>query len=652
MADVLIKNGRFEQQTLAFSGTDTSKSFTVAVWAKNPTDDTIARIFMTISDWDNDVTTSITATDSDENILYTKSGLAKGETHDLQAEVNIEVRGETTITISLSGAPGGEGGNVLISGYAENDVYITEEGVTYEALENNNDIGQTSNTVAAGNDSRFPSPGEKSAFAGTSGTPGGENRYVTDADQRNTNARTPTSHNNTYHSETYITASALNAYAFLAGRAGGQTLIGGIAEGENLTLQSSSHATKGKIFFGTSVYDEVNNRLGIKKVTPLFDLDVEGIICCNATLRTLSTTLNLLSSVADGAAATGIKIGNLNALTVSGAKILSIYSDNFISEKASLTKDGHLNITGILYFEGNGGGLSYNSKNTLQIGYLTGGTGYQSIALGYASSTGSGSYCNALASYCGYGNAGDYTSFLSYFTGWYNKGNYATFLGAYAGHGNFKSNVLYCDVDGAKSFLPVLYAESQKIRIHGDEEIVNPATLGSECLSETDFVTHAKWDVSGNTDDSGGNCVFSGVGTLTQTSGNLANGLQGNRWYKLVYTISSPTGTPAAIITTGIAEIATSIRVSEAGTWDCLIYTKATPGDFVISCTAGNFTIDDISLKEIQGGSLKIRKDLIIYGTSIMSPNLKSGATQGAAGAAAGELWCDTASNNVVKLGV
>ncbi len=55
-------------------------------------------------------------------------------------------------------------------------------------------------------------------------------------------------------------------YALLAGRAGGQVLVGGSGSGDDLTLQSTAHATKGKIIFGnagTSVYDEVNNRLAI-----------------------------------------------------------------------------------------------------------------------------------------------------------------------------------------------------------------------------------------------------------------------------------------------------------------------------------------------------------------------------------------------------
>lgn len=58
-------------------------------------------------------------------------------------------------------------------------------------------------------------------------------------------------------------------YALLAGRSGGQTLIGGTASGDDITLQSTSNATKGSILFGTSAYDEANERLGIGTASPL-----------------------------------------------------------------------------------------------------------------------------------------------------------------------------------------------------------------------------------------------------------------------------------------------------------------------------------------------------------------------------------------------
>lgn len=65
-------------------------------------------------------------------------------------------------------------------------------------------------------------------------------------------------------------------YALLAGRSGGQSLTGGTASGNNLTLQSTSNATKGKILFGTSGYDEVNNRLGLTTASPTTTLVVGG----------------------------------------------------------------------------------------------------------------------------------------------------------------------------------------------------------------------------------------------------------------------------------------------------------------------------------------------------------------------------------------
>ena len=62
------------------------------------------------------------------------------------------------------------------------------------------------------------------------------------------------------------------------GVSGGQSVIGGTASGNNLTLSSTSNATKGKIIFGTSAYDEVNNSLGIGTTTPNWKLHVAGTV--------------------------------------------------------------------------------------------------------------------------------------------------------------------------------------------------------------------------------------------------------------------------------------------------------------------------------------------------------------------------------------
>lgn len=56
----------------------------------------------------------------------------------------------------------------------------------------------------------------------------------------------------------------------------GNSLNGSSSSGGNLTIGSTSHATKGKIIFGTSAYDEVNNRFGIGTPSPSTNLHISG----------------------------------------------------------------------------------------------------------------------------------------------------------------------------------------------------------------------------------------------------------------------------------------------------------------------------------------------------------------------------------------
>lgn len=70
----------------------------------------------------------------------------------------------------------------------------------------------------------------------------------------------------------FIPASGSSVRPFVDGA----TVHGGTLSGGNLPLSSTSHATKGKITFGTSAYDEVNNRLGVGTASPTKKLDVVG----------------------------------------------------------------------------------------------------------------------------------------------------------------------------------------------------------------------------------------------------------------------------------------------------------------------------------------------------------------------------------------
>ncbi|MDW8348098.1 MAG: hypothetical protein RML94_14140 [Bacteroidia bacterium] len=98
-------------------------------------------------------------------------------------------------------------------------------------------------------------------------------------------------------------------YALLAGRAGGQVLNGGSAASNNLTLSSTSNATKGRIILGSnSAFDEANTRLGIGVNTPssIFHLR-EGSLDFNVFLNSTTTTNNTptplltISAAANGA---------------------------------------------------------------------------------------------------------------------------------------------------------------------------------------------------------------------------------------------------------------------------------------------------------------------------------------------------------------
>ena len=111
-----------------------------------------------------------------------------------------------------------------------------------------------------------------------------------------------------------VTSDVLDdRYAVKNGLPGGQSITGGVASGENLTLASSSHATKGSVILGSAsgvVFDGVNNNLTITNtglhlldtnashdliISPGSDLtgDTTLTITTGSTARTLNISGNL-----------------------------------------------------------------------------------------------------------------------------------------------------------------------------------------------------------------------------------------------------------------------------------------------------------------------------------------------------------------------
>lgn len=118
----------------------------------------------------------------------------------------------------------------------------------------------------------------------------------------------------------------VNSTAWLAGGANmlATTLSGDIASGGDLTLESTTHGTKGNIFFGiASTYDEVNDRWGIGETAPTAPLDIIG---------TALTTIRLANTASDATQ----KIGYINGRHYTNAENdftgIIINSDSGINE--------------------------------------------------------------------------------------------------------------------------------------------------------------------------------------------------------------------------------------------------------------------------------------------------------------------------------
>lgn len=60
------------------------------------------------------------------------------------------------------------------------------------------------------------------------------------------------------------------------GVSGGQSIKSGTGASDTLRIFSTTNATKGKIIFGNSAYDEANNRLGINTTSPATPLEISG----------------------------------------------------------------------------------------------------------------------------------------------------------------------------------------------------------------------------------------------------------------------------------------------------------------------------------------------------------------------------------------
>ncbi len=207
--------------------------------------------------------------------------------------------------------------------------------------------------------------------------------------------------------------------------AAGYTLFGNSISGGTLTLSSTSHATKGKILFGTSAYDEVNNRLGIGQTTPTAILHLKaGTATANTAPLKLTSGTNLTTAEAGAFEYNGTSLFFTRSGTLRADILMTDIATPFNTYSASL-KGATAFTTGnnnILLGNSAGSAMTTGVDNIL-IGRSTstGTGGSQNIAIGTATTAG-GNYNVSIGALAGtssinatnavsIGNSANYYSF-------------------------------------------------------------------------------------------------------------------------------------------------------------------------------------------------------------------------------------------------
>lgn len=176
-------------------------------------------------------------------------------------------------------------------------------------------------------------------------------------------------------------------YAYLPGRLGGQTLNGGTAAGDDLSLSSTANATKGTIYLGIlSGYDEVNSRLGLKTTTPTRTIETYGTIkISNGDANWTTSNLVKAFEIAAGCVIQWLKgIGTISRGIAYVSDTLSLVRSTADDTSAAATTDLTVDASGNFEIALSGGytqfggrlggawtGLSFGS------GWADHGSGYQ-----------------------------------------------------------------------------------------------------------------------------------------------------------------------------------------------------------------------------------------------------------------------------------
>ena len=145
-------------------------------------------------------------------------------------------------------------------------------------------------------------------------------------------------------------------------------------------------------------------------------------------------------------------------------------------------------------------------------------------------------------------------------------------------------------------------------------KIKSDTYVGDETLSNTALTSGTDWSATFDMALVGDAAVYTyniGFGQLSQAAVDFAIPAVGNSWYKLTYAVTSGFAALADVtIPTSFAAVQQTLNVLN-GTHTLYFMTAASPGGFAINVSetvvVENFTLDNISLKQVHGRVLRFR---------------------------------------------
>jgi len=160
-------------------------------------------------------------------------------------------------------------------------------------------------------------------------------------------------------------------------------------------------------------------------------------------------------------------------------------------------------------------------------------------------------------------------------------------------------------------------------------ELRDPSQLAAESLTNGVLTAGTSWTQTADFALAANAATYThsaGSGSFQQTSaaGAIPWASAGvNGWFTLTYTVSAVTGAPVCTVPSTFA-LAAQTLASVDGTYSVTFKAMATTvGDFKVSCTsaaAATITIDTLSLKMINGGSLTVRGQTLFSDGSASAP--------------------------------